>query len=607
MFLATPEVQECEIPVPSTKSPSTWLSPPISQTRRSSNSELDAFRLGDDKAKGSLPSTGRNYALVANESTFVQQSDTSFRPLTTMYEQLPAQSLTSPFGSTRNRDHLKETYKDPKSTNHVSETLDSKFPAAFPSAFSLAPNQSEKSLFSTNLKKPSSPDDGKSPFNAQQSVSGSASASPLSNNYPSPLSPVSKQSSSTLFPATHFHSEAKEDVLQRQASAGSAVTLPSTLPSFGSNAASISSSSIISPEPSLATHGSKSGVQTKVDTSPSNSEAGSKIQTSNLQPALETSTSDLKLGTSVSSAPTDLPTNSKSDSRDGMSEPSEKISVTPPVMSEMPCTTEASSTVASSGEGINGSMIGAVSNSSHEEEMEEEGPETDQTSDITFANLDRFGIGTTQNSTTPKANPFGVSVFNKDSSFTTSTNMMTASTGELFRPASFNFQPSQPLQPIALNSSGGFSSGAAGQAPATGGFGQPAHVGAGQQALGSVLGSFGQSRQLGTGLPGSNVGFGNVGSSFGNAGFTSAPPGGGFGSVAAVGGGFAAAATAPGGFAAAATTARGGFGFAAAAPSGGGFAAAATNAGGGGFMSSATAMSGNSMLSNSKIWHSFAI
>lgn len=592
MLQATPEAQKYGIQVSTTKNPSTWLPPSISQTRPSSNSELNSFRLGNDEAKSSLPFTGRNHSLDARESKVIQQSDTSFHPLTSMHEQLPVQSLSSPFGLTRSPGHLKETAKDQKSTNHLSETLDTKFLATFPSAFGLPPNQSEKSLFSNFFEKPSSPNDGQSASSPLQSVLGSSS--PLSNDHPSPSSLVSKPSSSTLFPSTHFRSEAKEEESQRQTSVGSAVTLPSTLSSFGSNSGSVSSSSIINPEPYLATDGSKIGEQTKVDTIPSNTEADTKIKTSNSQPASVISTSDMKLRTSTSSIPTDLSTNSKSGSRDGMSESSEKFFATSLIKAEMPFTTEATSTVAVSGEGINGSMTSAISNSSHEEEMEEEAPETDQTSDITFANLDKFGIGPTQNSTIAKVNPFGVAVLNKDSTFATSANMMNASTGELFRPASFNFQPSQPLQPTAVNSSGGFSSGAAGQVPAAAGFGQPAHVGAGQQALGSMLGSFGQSRQLGTGLPGSNVGFGNVGGGFGHAGFTSAPSGGGFGSVAAVGGGFAAAATAAGGFAAAAT-ARGGFGFAAAAPSGGGFAAAA-NAGGGGFMSSATsggAMSGN--------------
>ncbi|XP_024313585.1 nuclear pore complex protein NUP214 isoform X2 [Brachypodium distachyon] len=99
------------------------------------------------------------------------------------------------------------------------------------------------------------------------------------------------------------------------------------------------------------------------------------------------------------------------------------------------------------------------------------------------------------------------------------------------------------------------------------GFGQPAQFG-GQQALGSVLGSFGQSRQLGGfgGFAGSSSGaFASVPSS--NSGFAGAAAGGAFSAAApSVGGGFAAAAT--------------GGGFASLASKTGGFAAAATSAGG---------------------------
>ncbi|XP_057781176.1 nuclear pore complex protein NUP214 [Salvia miltiorrhiza] len=565
---ATPGFQERAIQGSSTKSPSAWLPPSISQTRMSQNLELGASGLEDDKTKSSLPSsTGTKYSFAASESKFLQQSDTSFRPLTSMPEQfltppfgstenldhlkatltsMPEQSLTSPFGSTGNLGHLKAATKDQKNTNRVSETLlDTKFPATLSSAFS-STNQSEKSLFSKSSERRSSPND----------VLGFSS--PLSNNYPSP-SLVSKASSSTLFPETRFGSEAKKDVSEQQTSVSSAVTLPSMLPSLidRSNSASVSSSNVIKSEPSLAMCGSKTEVQTKVDTIPSNTETGAKMQTS-----------------------IDLPTNSMSESQNDVGGSSENSFVQSVIKAEIPSATVAVSAVALSREGINGSMESAISNSSHEEEMEEEAPETDQTTNITFANLGGFGIGATQNSTTAKANPFGVAALNKDSTPATSPFMMTASSGELFRPASFNFQPSQPLQPTTGNFSGGFSSGNVGQVSAAAGFGQPANVGAGQQALGSVLGSFGQSRQLGTGIPGSNAGFGR--------GFTAAPSGGGFGSLATGGGGFAAAATAAGGFAAAAA----GGGFAAAA-AGGGFAAAAGSANaGGGFMSSATGSGG---------------
>lgn len=580
LFHATAGFQERGIQLSSTNNASAWLPPSISQTRMSRNSELGASRLGDEKTKSSLPSTGTKYSFAASESKFVQQSDTSFHPLPSMSEQLAEQSSTLPFGSTGSLDHLKATTKDQKNTNLVSETLlDFKFSVTPPTAFSSAPKVADKGLFSKNSENPSSPDDGQSASSSLQSALGSQSPSSL----------VSKSSSSTLLSGPPFRSDAsmvaKEEVSQCQTSVASAVTLPSTLSSLtsGSSFTSVSSSSIIKSEPSLAIYGSKSEVQTKVDNIPSKTEVGAKIQTSASQPALVVSTSDLKLGTSVSSVPTEL-TNSKSGSQDDVGVSSKNYFVTSVIKAENPSATEAISTVAVSSEGINGSLKNAISSSSHEEEMEEEAPETDQPAEFTFTNFDGFGIGSAQNSTTAKANPFGVAAPNKDSTFATSPYMMSASSGELFRPASFNFQPpqlSQPLQPTTVNFSGGFGSGVPGQVSAAAGFGQPAHVGAGQQALGSVLGSFGQSRQLGTGLPGSNAGFGNAGGGFGR-GFTSAPSSGGFGSLAAGGGGFAAAATG-GGFAAAAT---GGGGFAAAATGGGGFGAVAT--GGGGFGAAAT-------------------
>ncbi|KAH6765370.1 hypothetical protein C2S52_000196 [Perilla frutescens var. hirtella] len=576
LFHTTAGFQERGIQVSLTKNSSTWLPPSISQTRLSQNSELGAFRLGEEKTKSSLPSTGTKYSFAGNESKFVQQSDMSFRPLASMSEQLPEQSRISPFGSTGSLDHLEETTKDQKNTNLMSETLlDYKFPVTMPTAFSSAPTVVDKGLFSKISETPSRPKDSQSASSPLQSALGSQSPSSL----------VSKPVSSTLFLAPPFRSEAsmvaKEEVSQWQTSVASSVTLPSALASStnGSSFASVSS---------LAMYGSKNEVQTKVDNIPSKTETGAKVQTSVSQPAVVISTSDLKLRTSASSALTEL-TNSRCGSEDDIGGSSNNYFVASDIKAEIPSATEAISTVAVSSEGINGSMKSAISNSSHEEEMEEEAPETDQPTEFTFTNLDGFGIGSTQNSTTAKANPFGVAVLNKDSTFATSQFIMPTSSGELFRPASFNFQPpqpSQPLQPPTVNFSGGFGSGVPGQVSGAAGFGQPAHIGAGQQALGSVLGSFGQSRQLGAGLPASNAGFGN-------AGFTSAPSSGGFGNLAAGGGGFAAAATGGGGFAAAAA-ATGGGGFAA-ATGGGGFAAApvSSNAGGG-FMSSATgaAMSG---------------
>ncbi|XP_049369631.1 nuclear pore complex protein NUP214 isoform X1 [Solanum verrucosum] len=227
----------------------------------------------------------------------------------------------------------------------------------------------------------------------------------------------------------------------------------------------------------------------------------------------------------------------------------------------------------------------------HEDEMEEEAPENNQMTENALGNLAGFGIGSAATPVSTKPNPFGVVSPNKASSPANSLFTSTASSSELFRPASFSFQPIQPPQPSAPANFGAFPGSfcltSTSQAPAVSGFGQPAQVGQGQHALGSVLGTFGQSRQLGAGIPGTGVG---SASSFGGGfmsnssaggfggGFSGvSSTGGGFSSLSSGGVGFGASAAPSGGFAAAAT---GAGGFAAAATSAGGFGAAATSAGG---------------------------
>ncbi|KAJ6702737.1 NUCLEAR PORE COMPLEX PROTEIN NUP214 ISOFORM X1 [Salix viminalis] len=238
-----------------------------------------------------------------------------------------------------------------------------------------------------------------------------------------------------------------------------------------------------------------------------------------------------------------------------------------------------------------------------EDEMEEEAPEASCTNELNLGNLGGFGIGSTPIPTSPRANPFGGQFGRTGSNVASSLLNMTVHSGELFRPASFNFQspqPSQPSPPTNMSAfSGGFGTGAVAQAPAQSQFGQPAHIGPGQQALGSVLGTFGQSRQFGTGLPGSGFastsGFGGgLATSSSTGGFASAATAGGFAGVGSTGGGFAALASsgagfggvAAGGFGSVASgagfggVASGGSGIAGVASGGGGFAAAASSAGG---------------------------
>ncbi|VFQ60005.1 unnamed protein product [Cuscuta campestris] len=229
-----------------------------------------------------------------------------------------------------------------------------------------------------------------------------------------------------------------------------------------------------------------------------------------------------------------------------------------------------------------------------EDEMEEEAPEMNQVTEQTLGNLAGFGFGVPTNVSNAKPNPFGTPLPNNTPSQTSTTFTMAAPPdGELFRPASFSFpslQPSQP--PTSFNSlPGGFAPGNASQTPGSG-FGKPSQIGPGNSALGSVLGSFGQSRQLGTGLPGSAsppaggsvAGFPTNNNTAGGFSSGALAVGGGFSKLASAGGGFAAAATGGGGFAAAATAS--GFG-APAAGTGvagfGGFSNQQQQPGGGGF------------------------
>ncbi|MQL77802.1 hypothetical protein Taro_010229 [Colocasia esculenta] len=196
-----------------------------------------------------------------------------------------------------------------------------------------------------------------------------------------------------------------------------------------------------------------------------------------------------------------------------------------------------------------------------EDEMEEEAPEANTA--LNLSALGGFALGPSTAPSPPKSNPFGGPLITNATSPSSASFSLTTPTGELFRPASFSLPSSQPMQTSQPMNSGGFSGGFSG-------FGQPAQIGAGQQALGSVLGSFGQSRQLGVSAQGS--GFASSGG-FGGGGFSAAAMsgGGGFAGAAATGGGFSAVGSSSGSFAGVP-----GGGFAAMASKPGGFAAAAS-------------------------------
>ena len=113
--------------------------------------------------------------------------------------------------------------------------------------------------------------------------------------------------------------------------------------------------------------------------------------------------------------------------------------------------------------------------------MEEEAPEASCTNELNLGNLGGFGIGSTPIPTAPRANPFGSPFGSTGSNVASSSLTMTVPSGELFRPASFNFQsphPSQKPPPTNMGAfSGGFGTGTVAQAPAQSQFGQPAHIG----------------------------------------------------------------------------------------------------------------------------------
>eukprot|EP01018_Ginkgo_biloba_P036197 Gb_08947 [translate_table: standard] len=220
-----------------------------------------------------------------------------------------------------------------------------------------------------------------------------------------------------------------------------------------------------------------------------------------------------------------------------------------------------------------GSSMGIAPAVSNEEDMEEEA--TTQMADTNFGGFGGFGLGSAT-PTTPKSNPFGGPLVTGQSSPAFS---LSVPAGELFRPASFSIPVAQSSPQSSPNLFGSSFVGAGGISPVpatASAFGQPAQPGPGQQALGSALGAFGQSRQLGIGS-GFGAGFGSP-SSFSGSGFAAAASGGGF-AQAASGGGFAAAASG-GGFAAAANAVGAGF---AGAGAGGGFQSFSGNQGSSGF------------------------
>ena len=262
---------------------------------------------------------------------------------------------------------------------------------------------------------------------------------------------------------------------------------------------------------------------------------------------------------------------------------------------------------------------------SDEEDMEEE---ENTTVDVGATSFAGFGIGSAVSPAgTQMSRPFGVStLWNqsisaasslsvpagqlfKPSSFSipaAESTSQQASSSSLFKPASFSIASSQSTSQqqgaTSLFGSSFTSATGAGFGVAStpfvsstpqplSPFGQqtPTASGGGQQILGSALGTFGQTRQIGSPFGVSSpAGFGFVNPSPSGGGFAGVastgagfagvtPSGGGFAGVTSTGGGFASVASTGGGFAGVAST---GGGFAGVAAAAGGFAGVASTGGG---------------------------
>ena len=75
---------------------------------------------------------------------------------------------------------------------------------------------------------------------------------------------------------------------------------------------------------------------------------------------------------------------------------------------------------------------------SHEDEMEEEAPETsNNTTELSLGSFGGFGISSSPNPSMPKTNPFGGSFNNLATSLSSSTVTFSVPSGEMFKPASF--------------------------------------------------------------------------------------------------------------------------------------------------------------------------
>lgn len=287
---------------------------------------------------------------------------------------------------------------------------------------------------------------------------------------------------------------------------------------------------------------------------PAKSDVEAATTTPTLQPRPSTGGFNLNLEPSVSTTPT----NEISTALASGSQPSVDNTASPArttFQAEQPSSSHVlfPAQLTTSGSITGGKTETSDVSNTQEDDMDEEAPETTNTTDLSLESLGRFGLGSTPNLSAPKPNPFGGSFGNATTNEAASPFTMNVPSGELFRPASFSFQSPQPSQPSLRPSSnafsGGFGTGTTAQAPSPSGFGQPAQIGvlgAGFAGTGSIGGY--PSAVTGGAFAGAvptGAGFASLGSAGrGFAGVASGGGGGGFSSMASASGGFAGATSA---------------------------------------------------------------
>ncbi|XP_059628710.1 nuclear pore complex protein NUP214 [Cornus florida] len=581
------------------KSPAIHVLPSSSFSTFSSQSTSQPL---PNNARGSSNLRAERFSLSFNETKSVQQFEIQAHQ-TSVPVSLPMQTESLPKKSSEMSNlNDKETALSKStiaSVKHRFITTESPFiesgrnrESILSPVSAVDPSPSEKVFQSGPATNKSQPGEITSPSSASSLSFLNPSSSPMINSSPSPPSllptPSNAPTSSSAMSLGSLSTSSKGMMEANQT-----VSLPKSsvsTPKFSfSSSFQVPEKLVPSSNPptflNLPDESSKTASQPFMNKLNSEADNNSTKQTSPTLPKPHTGTFSLNLETSVPSTPTSEPmVNLQSASQfsfSGMTNAASREASNSEAVQPLAISSAALSTSMSAAREKVGSSNVAVA---QEDEMDEEAPETSHTTELTLGGLGGFGIGSATNPTASKPSPFAVAFPNAATTPMSSPFTMTVPTGELFRPASFNFQSPQPSQPSQLASFSAFSgTGTTAQNPTPSGFGQPSQIGSGQQALGSVLGAFGQSRQLGPGLPGSSPpsagGFG-VNSA---GGFLNAPSGGGFAGIGSQSGGFASLATAGGGFS---SLAPAGGGFAAAAASNiGAFAGAASGPGfaGGGF------------------------